>query len=360
MTEDQNPFVHPAQYRLMELIDEAERELFTDQDKTQPLSDPMERFHVAREWGVDPWVAAMLPVSQELTTLQNLAVGIAPDEGIAKVALMSVVTHSLQALALFEEDVSGDQALDDGQLADFLDRLVTQLDARIDKLRQSPDMDTGPEKDGGDKSEDKHVHWAPRVPFLNESASRPITTMEAEDMSLPGDQFMGLAFNEPYPGLVAGEGNDGTPALNTEQRQVMAEDKPSDEHDDWQNHGDVLVHAHDGRMGGHQHGARNLITWEGDIPGLTIRSRKDPGLIQVEEVPVDQADLAHDFVREGDEPEDSVPVDLDGAERALAREAAALRVSAAGSSAANLGGRHASPEDTDPDMGASARHARED
>lgn len=257
---DTNPFVHPAQTRLLALIDQAEIELLEEQEDA-PLHDPLERFHVAREWGVDPWVAAMLPVSQELTTLQNLAVGIAPDEDIARNALMSVVKHSLQALALFEEDQDGDQVLDDSQLADFLDRLVTQLDSRIDRLRAKvpTPIEVGPE--------------------FQEASRRHTDQVIADQKEPPADDHTNHVAFAPQP----------------------------------QTH----VHSKD--------------------------------LIRAEEVSQDQT--GHDFRPEGDP-----PPDLDAAERALARESAQLRLSAAGSSAAQVLGRHASPERTDPDVTKEGRH----
>lgn len=324
MTEDQNPFVHPAQARLVELIDQAERELFDDQDKTQPLSDPLERFHVAEEWGIDPWVAAMYETSQALAQLKALALSVDPDGEVAKKALMAVITKSLQALVLYEEGTSDDQALDDGQLADFLDRLVIQLDARIEKLRAS-----GSAQPGDLETDDHlgHVHAA----FLNESATRPITTVEAEDVPLPDEDMQpGLAFTGPYGDVVAGEG----PVQDPPAREVQ----PG-------YHTDFIPPA--------------------PRPSGLLLDR-GPGIIQVEEVPADQ--VGHDFVDRNEEKLPATyiedfgrpPVDLEGADRALAREVAALRQTAGGSSAVSLGGRHAGPDDTQPDLGETGRRAKEE
>lgn len=261
---DSNPFVHPAQTRLQALIDEAEQEIIS---QDQPFYDPLERFQSAREWGVDPWVAAMLPVSQEMNTLQGLAVGVAPDEGVAKSSLMSVVTHSLQALALFEEDQNADQVLDDSQLADFLGRLVDQLDSRIEKLR-------------GSKVEAKDEDWAP--------------TAQGEPLSPEG------------PGMEPDEVKQAI--LDGEQEFARGGGKNQDE----------------------------------VISTRPSRLVEDAHHVELEEEPMPPL------------------VDLDAADRAFARETAALRVSAGGSSAAQLGGRHQSPADTDPDMGATGRRARDE
>jgi hypothetical protein len=72
---------------------------------------------------------------------------------------------------------------------------------------------------------------------------------------------------------------------------------------------------------------------------------------KVEEVPAEQA--GHDF-RPNDE-----PPDIDQAERSLARQMVALRQTAAGSSAVQIGGTHASPANTDPDMVETGKHTKE-
>ena len=330
MTDTANPFVHPAQQRLLEMIDQAEAEILQEQEN-EPLHDPLRKFHTAREWGVDPWVAAMLPVSQHLDILQNLAVGIAPDPEVAVSSLMAVVKHSLQAMVLFDEDIMGEEALDDQQLAEFLDRLVSQLDARIDRLREP-------------KAKDRDDEISPGLAFT-----------EGFDDTHPSDALP-----------------DSAPIIG-----------PHDEHDGWLNHADELSHAHDGHTGLHVHEGWNLVVWTpGSEPfdpaqvaghddpefmedytsqireerGGRLVPDEEPGpskvkdLIRPEEIDPAQAKQSHDFRPE---------VDLDAAERALAREAAHLRRSAAGSTAGQVVGRHASPDDTQPDMGDTGRRAKE-
>jgi len=135
MTEDQNPFIHPAQQRFQELLAEAEQVATTKAEETGTVADPLQNYHVAEGWGIDPWVACMYEVSQHLSVLQAMAMGIAPDPTIAKKALLAVAVGSLQALVLFEEAQSDGLILDDEQLASFLEKLVVQLDSRIEKLR---------------------------------------------------------------------------------------------------------------------------------------------------------------------------------------------------------------------------------
>lgn len=314
MIEDQNPFIHPAQIRFQELLNEAEEQVLTEQE-TQPLSDPLERYHVAEEWGVDPWVAAMIETSQALVQLKALAVSVAPDSETAKQALMAVATRSLQALVLYEETEHGDPVLDDQQLANFLDKLRDQLDARIEKLRQSKKLEEEDQiMDRGeavDRETFVNEHRTSQVPSPDEDWA-PTTTGESQGMS--------VGIDAP-PGFVKGV------TYGEQELDKLKND-----------------------TGGEDDTARPFLNESATRPITTVES---------EDVPLpDQDQVDKDFNPPHALSPDDEPVDLNGANRALAREVAALRQVAGGSSAADLGGRHASPANTDPDLGATGRRAK--
>jgi hypothetical protein len=243
-----NPFLHPARKRFLELLDEVETQATVQEQEQGTLADPLEPFHRAEGWGIDPWIAAMHRVDTDIVQLQRQAVGMVGDPDAAKQAFLRIAVSALHARVLFEEGEDGDPLkLDDGDLADFLDKLVEQLGERAENLRR-------PEK--------------PPVMSLDEQKA----VVDAQ--------------------------------------HDLAETGPLD-------------------------------------VAEFIAQDVDPNYNPDHALAPDEQLLSHP----GDE-----PVDLDAAERALAREMTVMKQTAAGSSAVQLGGRHAGPAQTDPNLGEQGKH----
>lgn len=343
-----NPYIEPAHRRFQQLLDEAEGQLLFENQEA-PVPDPFRKYRTAEDWGVDPWIAAMLEVSQSLDVLQNQARDVLQDEEQITQALMVVSTKALQARVLYEEMDASDVVLDDQQLANFLERLTAQLDARIAKLREPVDVST-PSEDQDRKQlqpeeppEPIHFDKEEKVTITPEVVTQmrareqgQVSTKLVNNTFSPDEELTpGLAFTGPHGSVVAGEGSDGTPPAGDDTgpwTPRWEEDEPitNEQREQWAGSDDPDF------MADHQ---AQILEERGP--------HKDPGMIQVHEVAPSEAKKSHDFARNEDEELPPI-VDLDAAERAHAREVAVLRQTAAGSSAKDLGGRHASPEATDP------------
>jgi hypothetical protein len=67
-------------------------------------TDPMRNLRAPEDWGVEPWVACMSRVSQQMTRLQNLAVSDHPARAQAvESSFLKVALGALNGLALYSE-----------------------------------------------------------------------------------------------------------------------------------------------------------------------------------------------------------------------------------------------------------------
>lgn len=320
MTETENPFIHPAQVRFQELLDEAE-EMALEQTAARPLHDPFEPYHLARDWGIDPWVMRAVEMDQHVSTLRAEATSFAPDNEGARLAFKETAVGALQALVLFEEQVNGDQELDDQQLAGFLEKLVAQLDSRIERLRRPPLQ--GPVPEGDPPPNLGEAPEKVEVPLLRQEDEDELDPWSTPEVARRSEDFLdpdvqpGLAFTGAHGDVVAGEGpvQDPPAGVDTGEYVVQPEDLEED-----------------------QDRSMNVG------PGPEPQPARQSGRLELDQSPLATSD------------EMPPPVDLDAAERAHAREIVALKQEAAGSSARVFGGRHASPEATDPNVTQTGRH----
>lgn len=297
----ENPFIDPARQRFLELMDEVE-------ERNAPAGElVLARHRVAEPWGVDPWVSCMVEVDRELARLRDLALG--QDVDNPESAFVNVAVGAINARILYEEEAALESGveLDDGQMATFLEKLAKDLGERIERLRTEPkDVNMGTSFD--DKTLDVTVY-----PGGERFTIPPVD---------PEEEHVGHVHWVPKNWTPV---DNPTPPEDTDD----ANDYPEDTGPDTQPF-DVLASQDD------------------DL---------DPEPVPEQELPKDLPPEPSNGKShpEGLPPE---PVDLDAAERELAKSLVDLRKTAGGSGHPTIGGAHQSPADTDPDMGATGRRAK--
>jgi hypothetical protein len=96
--------VHPLSQRFYDLLAECAALHQRKQEDYGRVTDPFANVRASTEWGVAPWVGAMIRATDKVRRLQRLAErGTLTNEG-ARDSFMDLAVYALIALVLYEEE----------------------------------------------------------------------------------------------------------------------------------------------------------------------------------------------------------------------------------------------------------------
>lgn len=97
---------HPASQRLHNLLKEIGELHDRKQKDYGRTNDPFANVRASQEWGVSPWVGAMVRATDKVRRLQSFALnGELANEGVED-SLKDLAVYALIALVLFEQELN--------------------------------------------------------------------------------------------------------------------------------------------------------------------------------------------------------------------------------------------------------------